>query len=313
MNNCPICFSQINLNNKILFYPVDFDKGKQKKVFTEIHFCPTCNVGVAFPEISEKEMQEYYVSGHYWQNAKLRGSLKDFPVPYTLAKIRWKIIEEELIAKKRKNISILDIGAGFGCIGMVAGKSRKVSLDRYVMLEPDLKMHKNFQMIRQKWKIKSEFEAFDSLEKVSGKYDVVVLSHVLEHLREPQVLLKKTLLFLNDGGILLVDVPNQDYLFKRDVFPHVIFFNLSSMKSLLEKEKALKILSLNVYGVDMKNSPMSYSAPLLIKLINKVLGKVYHFIPINILILFYSYYFGMSKINTKGIWIRALCEKSKIN
>jgi methionine biosynthesis protein MetW len=43
---------------------------------------------------------------------------------------------------------------------------------------------------------------------ITGKYDVIILSHVLEHICYPQTLLKEIHRILNPGGFLIIALPN---------------------------------------------------------------------------------------------------------
>lgn len=50
--------------------------------------------------------------------------------------------------------------------------------------------------------------SFDVTSKVSGGYDVIVMSHVLEHLIFPALALDEVFSLLNPDGIMIVAVPN---------------------------------------------------------------------------------------------------------
>lgn len=44
----------------------------------------------------------------------------------------------------------------------------------------------------------------------NDKFDLIILSHVLEHIVEPAEFLKDLIIFLNDGGLLYIEVPSVD-------------------------------------------------------------------------------------------------------
>ena len=135
-----------------------------------------------------------------------------------------------------------------------------------------------------------------------------MLSHILEHLQNTSSLLKSAKSLLSPKGLLFVDVPNQDYLFKNDVFPHNIFFSLASLKFLLEKEQ-LEIVSIGIWGRSMYESPSYARAPIIIKLLGKLVGLSNRFLPNKFLVSFYSWYFSVNHVNVDGTWIRALCRQ----
>ncbi len=51
---------------------------------------------------------------------------------------------------------------------------------------------------------------FDAQEMSGRRFDVIAASHVLEHVLEPIVFLKRLLGVLEDGGVLFLEVPNED-------------------------------------------------------------------------------------------------------
>jgi 2-polyprenyl-3-methyl-5-hydroxy-6-metoxy-1,4-benzoquinol methylase len=57
---------------------------------------------------------------------------------------------------------------------------------------------------------KMPVEEFDRILRRGEKYDVIYMSQVLEHILEPLDFLKKIGSLLNKGGILHLDVPNQE-------------------------------------------------------------------------------------------------------
>jgi len=96
------------------------------------------------------------------------------------------------------NKTVLDIGCAGGYIGAQLAQAGctvdGIDLDS---LEPG-----NRKAYRKFWKA--------DVEKLSvkGKYDVVILADILEHLREPGALLKKLGANLKAGGHLVVSIPN---------------------------------------------------------------------------------------------------------
>lgn len=312
MDNCPICSWNFSKGDfKFLKYPTIFKNTEEKRPET-IRFCSRCGLGIAFPPISEEMISELYTGGSYWQGITLSTSLRTFPVPFGLAKARWKIIEQYLLKlDKTKAIKILDVGAGHGCIGLVASNNRYFSLIKYTAVEPDFMMRQHLGKVWERWDIKSDLETTDLISHVSDKYyDVVVLSHILEHVKYPRATLELALSFLTLDGVLFIDVPNQDYLFKKDVFPHNLFFSLSSLNHLLLAE-SIEIVSLDVWGRDMFKSPLSYKAPVGMKLICEMIKEYERILPDEFLVNFYNWYFGFSKRTPNGTWIRALCQKIK--
>jgi SAM-dependent methyltransferase len=252
------------------------------------------------------EIDKIYSEGEYWVNLKTEILLpKKYPVPYALAVSRWKIIEP-MFAQLTKPISILDIGAGHGFLGLVAAKSKNLHLSTYVCVEKDKTLTES---LRKTWSAlppKTNLQIEDNIDQVDGRFDCIILSHILEHLPDPKKMLQTVLKKLVKGGLLFVDVPNQDYLFKKDVFPHFLFFNISSLQRLLE-DCGLKINLIDCYGNDMNRSAMNFRNSSKIRnLFVEIIMRAEQLIPERTILTFFTRYFEMNKINRNGLWIRAI-------
>ncbi len=310
MNTCPICSFKLGDNFKKIKYPGIGGQENNSLNFREIIFCSQCKTGIASPDISDDVIKNYYEKGKYWKQINPKKAFKNAIVPYTLAKTRWGNIESLLLQFKNfKNIAVLDIGAGHGFIGMLANESKQIKLERYTCVEPDFQMR---QCLNSYWIGRSDghkLEMKKTLDEVSGKYDVVVLSHVLEHLRDPLSMLQSALALMAYGGILLLEVPNQDYLFKEDIFPHILFYNQDSLQCLINRTQLLETVSISGYGKDMDKSPLSKNTSLSQRVEGKVFRILHVIFPRILLAIFYSGYFGINRKNSNGTWIRALCRK----
>jgi SAM-dependent methyltransferase len=76
----------------------------------------------------------------------------------------------------------------------------------------------------------------DRATLASGGYDIVILSHVLEHFSNPKSLIASALNALTVGGILLIEVPNDVpgiYALNGPDEPHLTFFTANSLELLL--------------------------------------------------------------------------------
>ncbi|MBL8897177.1 MAG: class I SAM-dependent methyltransferase [Planctomycetes bacterium] len=74
-----------------------------------------------------------------------------------------------------------------------------------------------------------------------GPWDVVLLSHVLEHFLDPRALLREVRANLRTDGLCLIEVPNEEpAMLDRHGFlePHLSFFRLPSLRHLLADELA---------------------------------------------------------------------------
>lgn len=85
--------------------------------------------------------------------------------------------------------------------------------------------------------------SIDSLNK-KDKYDLIILSHVLEHIIDPSVFLRKLSGHLNEGGVLYIEVPSLDHVstggYDYDLLrywqnAHTIHFTTESLKLLCKR------------------------------------------------------------------------------
>ena len=65
--------------------------------------------------------------------------------------------------------------------------------------------------------------------KFDGMFDLIVMSHVLEHIPDPEQIITETLERLNDGGHLLIILP-QERIRGDCNFDHVIFHSLKNRR-----------------------------------------------------------------------------------
>ena len=85
--------------------------------------------------------------------------------------------------------------------------------------------------------------------------DLIVLSHVLEHVSNPIDFINNAFLNLKSGGVIFIEVPCQDWVHKDIDEPHVLFFEKKSMQKLLADQGFVDI-ELGYFGQpisDLKN------------------------------------------------------------
>lgn len=130
----------------------------------------------------------------------------------------YHVVSARLVAKYLPQRGrVLDIGCGLGQIDCLIKEAR-----------PDCRLNIAdayqvcLNIVSGKVEVENSFllpEDQFNLEIVGVGYDVVVMSHVLEHLLNPVDAIHKALCVINSGGYLVLSVPNP-------VRPQVIFSNL---------------------------------------------------------------------------------------
>jgi SAM-dependent methyltransferase len=309
LESCPVCsWAFKDGEYRVVPYPA----GKEKafgNVPHSICLCEDCGLGVAVPVYNEQDLEEYYSGGDFWKNQKAEIlTARGHPVPYALAQERMRLLKPFLREMKRP-LSILDIGAGHGFLGMVAAGLKELRVSSYVCVEKDRalagSLERTWAMIFQGTPLK----VADNIDDVKGEFECVVLSHVLEHIADPATFIKKIIERMAHGGRLFIDVPNQDYLFKGDVFPHLLFFNITSMERLL-CQSGLKIELLKTYGGDMDRSPLNKKNASGIRgLQTAFIARAKKILPEKAILQLVSSYFQMGRESGRGIWLRAIAKK----
>jgi methionine biosynthesis protein MetW len=110
--------------------------------------------------------------------------------------------------------------------------------------------------------IRADVESCEELPFEKGSFDIIIFADVLEHLKRPDIVLRKTIPYLKDGGYFLFSIPNVAFLtvrlgllFGKFVYTeygvldktHLCFFTLKTARKLIE-ESGLKITHLEGYN-----------------------------------------------------------------
>jgi len=96
-----------------------------------------------------------------------------------------------------------------------------------------------------------------SVKDIEGMFDVIIMSHVLEHFMNPIAAIKKCYDLLSGDGTLFIATPSTDWIYAKGVSgwghwkkkEHYIFWNLTSLKKELEKQGFRVILGRNNYSM----------------------------------------------------------------
>ena len=300
---CPVCGYEFPVeHDNFISYP---SKIKNHNIPERIIFCSNCTLGISDPLLTDAMLEDYYKCSKYWKYPNPEISISKQPVLYAMAKARWSLIESFLIKYGIKEVSLLDIGAGYGYLGIVAAQSKNVFIEKYTAIEPDQNIIRALSSAWPKFGSECRLEINSDLNQVDGKYEIVALSHVLEHVNNPLDLLNKAKFFTDNNGLIFIDVPNMDYNFKEDVFPHVLFFTEKSVSELFHRA-SIGVIFINTFGNSYDKSPLNNRISLLTKIRGKLIGNMSRFLPGELSGYLFSHHFGISRQNPSGTWIRAI-------
>lgn len=94
------------------------------------------------------------------------------------------------------------------------------------------------------------------LTEAVSSVDLVVMSHVLEHVTAPLDFIQEATRSLRKGGVLFIEVPCRDYLHKTIDEPHLLFFDKKPMRHLLEVS-GFEDIELGYFGQEIEKLRMA--------------------------------------------------------
>jgi len=220
-----------------------------------LYSCVQCGLVQVFPRPDEKVLAQYYESDY--RRGGYHGSdvcnPEEFPKDNLFYFNRGFSIAECVAPYiKKPNPRILDIGAGFGHI--LYALSQKFPLSTRLAIEFSEICTNHLQSIGTEVYTEPVEEVLPRLE---GQFDLIVLSHVFEHLLELRSILRLIRNSLVLGGILYIEVPNipSDSLLRypdhkwapRFDEPHITFFSMPILQTIL-KEAGFEVSFCNTAG-----------------------------------------------------------------
>lgn len=200
--------------------------------------CESCELVFAQPQPSPSELADYYA--HYWDGevAVSTPSTRRYYLEQSLSRVDY-LRQFGIFATAP---AVLDVGAGLGLFHTGMGQ-RGVAHD-YVAVETD---RDQLEGLRKRLGAANAFERLDDVP-AERRFDLLVLSHVLEHIDQPNTFVAALMRRLRPGGLLFVEVPHRDYRYKALFESHLLFFNEKSLRSLLGRHG--KVLDVSTVGKD---------------------------------------------------------------
>lgn len=244
LSHCPICNSPVFLKFSV---PCDYRKPNNSPDY-QVHWCPQCDYGMVENRPSKEEIPGFYVLDDYYthQENSDQDSLEKISfIDRLRIHLSYRLDRgEELSPEEVKpwlaveRPKICEIGCGNG------QNLPKFQVAGYEVfgVEPDSAARKVAQEITPNIFAGTAEELPEEIAQ--EKYDVVLMSHVLEHCLDINSAVANVRRILKDGGIYIVEIPNCNALgFKTyegnwpwsDIPRHLNFFSRSSLTKILEK------------------------------------------------------------------------------
>lgn len=189
--------------------------------------CRGCDLVFAAPMPSEAALVDF--NANYFDSAH-GGQTQDRPAVafFTgIARLRSAHLERYLEARDAKVKTLLEVGPGPGYLARRWLERHPETT--YLAMETDRSCHASLREIGVR-----VLEGA-SADQGAGTVDLVVLSHVLEHISDPGGFLKYSTRNLRQGGVLFIEVPCRDWEHKPLDEPHLLFFDKRPMRHLLDR------------------------------------------------------------------------------
>lgn len=228
MNTCFVCGTPLK----------SLGKDNEKEILK----CPNCGLGVTKGLIKP----EYF---NYHRDEVYEKNENQFRNIFT------KIYKN--VEKYKSSSKVLDIGSSTGLLLLIF----KENGWEVQGIEPS-KSAREYAVEKGIPTIEGNFED----TKINGKFNVVTMDHVLEHMADPDIVLEKVNKLLNENGVLIVNVPNFGSLSAKInganweyVLPqeHLWHFTQKSMELLMKKH------GFNLLSWEAKSGIWDYDNPLL--------------------------------------------------
>jgi len=171
------------------------EKDSKSKGELIVCFCNSCSMVSQNPIPTEEQVEQYYAT-EYRQDYKqvFEPKLKHIYRAGNLALDRLGFLTKNNVVSGK----LLDVGAGGGEFTYV---SSQLGFDS-TGIEPNIG-YSNYAKDQYQANVKT-----GQLADVDGKFDVITMFHVMEHIPDPIKTFKKLYDLLNEDGFLFIEVPN---------------------------------------------------------------------------------------------------------
>ena len=251
MSCCPVCKSS---KISFRFAGQDFLYKTTKKKFN-LFICQICGAVFLNPQPGERELANFYPKNYYSYASynknsfltRLREALIDISFGNsqkygvflkTVALILKPKFKNILPLYYKKNGKFLDVGCGNG--------ENLAILKKHGWQTYGIEIDKQAVKQAQKRGLNVRYTSLEKAEFGKLKFDCIRMWHVLEHLPNPHLALRKLRHLLKNGGIIYLAIPNTNSLMAKifgrywngyEIPRHLINYSIQNLKLLLKEHK----------------------------------------------------------------------------
>jgi 2-polyprenyl-3-methyl-5-hydroxy-6-metoxy-1,4-benzoquinol methylase len=208
--------------------------------------CEACDIASVVPRPSPAELADFYrLDNYYTQGEGHFEKVRNTSADKVLVKLAWlldrgsEISVDNIVSKFSGPASVCDLGCGSGKF-LTGLKDRGWSATG---VEPDPAAQ---SFLSDRGLDVHRGTAEHPPEAIRGRqFDLVIMTHVLEHCLNPDAALNNAAGLIKPGGLLLLEVPNKDCVHFRtfgagsecyDAPRHLFFFGPDGLRRLVERQ-----------------------------------------------------------------------------
>ncbi len=228
MEKCPVCKSKdhtsiMNLCSNMKILGPDFPE-----THTDIVFCNKCGISYLYSESTQEDYIRYYTDiSRPVQYKEMFG--KENSDHY------FSDILKKIVPLINKDSEILDFGSGFSELGEYIKSNEYINI---TALDPK---EECIEFCKTKGLKTLKCSSTDIADHVSGKYDLIIMNHILEHICDLNKTLSDAKKVLNDKGYIYIENPDiKGYVRNKDknppysflTFEHVLHTSMEDLENL---------------------------------------------------------------------------------
>ena len=224
---CPVCSSE----NFELAYQQKFTNlvGMQYSFQQQIGVCKKCGMVYVRDYLQDSDLQKYY---SLMSNYEYAENNNDWPIEDQRKSHRQYVYIKNFLLGKSYFNNVLDVGCSLGYTLSLFNEDGSQTLG----IEPSEKLRK---LAMGKYGVEVATDYFSKEFDLTDQYDLIILSHILEHLKNPKEFLSHMLCNLQNDGLIFIEVPSIELFDDKEMFgftfEHINYFSHGSLVNIMHE------------------------------------------------------------------------------